>query len=405
MKKECIAMLLAGGLGSRIYVLTGDMAKPAVPFGGKFRIIDFPLSNCTNSGIDTVGVLTQYRPLELNSYIGSGQPWELDRMNGGVHILPPYQSNSGAGWYKGTANAIYQNIGFVDLYDPDYVAVLSGDHIYKMDYSRMLRRHKEAGADCTISVMEVPWQEASRFGIMNVDDRDTITEFEEKPAHPKSNLASMGIYIFTWKKLRAYLLQDEADPTSSNDFGKNVIPAMLRAGEKMAAYRFEGYWKDVGTLDSLWDANMDMLAPGSGLNLLDKRWPIYSRTPSCPPAFFAATADVGNSAVAKGCDIRGEVKNTVLSYNAVVEEGAQVTYSVVMPGAVVKKGARVEYAILGENSVVGEGAHVGAGPETAKDPDKWGVAVLGPQAHAAPGETVPAGAMLDKTHGQEAKKV
>ena len=404
MKKECIAMLLAGGQGSRLYVLTGDMAKPAVPFGGKFRIIDFPLSNCTNSGIDTVGVLTQYRPLELNSYIGSGQPWELDRMNGGVHILPPYQSNSGAGWYKGTANAIYQNIGFVDLYDPDYVAVLSGDHIYKMDYSRMLRRHKEAGADCTISVMEVPWQEASRFGIMNVDDRDTITEFEEKPAHPKSNLASMGIYIFTWKKLRSYLLQDEADPTSSNDFGKNVIPAMLRAGEKMVAYRFEGYWKDVGTLDSLWDANMDMLAPGSGLNLLDKRWPIYSRTPSCPPAFFAATADVGNSAVAKGCDIRGEVKNTVLSYNAVVEEGAQVTYSVVMPGAVVKKGARVEYAILGENSVVGEGAHVGAGPETAQDPDQWGVAVLGPRAEVSAGEAVPAGAMLDKTHGQEAKK-
>ena len=404
MKKECIAMLLAGGQGSRLYVLTGDMAKPAVPFGGKFRIIDFPLSNCTNSGIDTVGVLTQYRPLELNSYIGSGQPWELDRMNGGVHILPPYQSNSGAGWYKGTANAIYQNIGFVDLYDPDYVAVLSGDHIYKMDYSRMLRRHKEAGADCTISVMEVPWQEASRFGIMNVDDRDTITEFEEKPAHPKSNLASMGIYIFTWKKLRAYLLQDEADPTSSNDFGKNVIPAMLRAGEKMVAYRFEGYWKDVGTLDSLWDANMDMLAPGSGLNLLDKRWPIYSRTPSCPPAFFAATADVGNSAVAKGCDIRGEVKNTVLSYNAVVEEGAQVTYSVLMPGAVVKKGARVEYAILGENSVVGEGAHVGAGPETAQDPDQWGVAVLGPRVEVSAGETVPAGAMLDKTHGQEAKK-
>ena len=405
MKKECIAMLLAGGQGSRLYVLTGDMAKPAVPFGGKFRIIDFPLSNCTNSGIDTVGVLTQYRPLELNSYIGSGQPWELDRMDGGVHILPPYQSNSGAGWYKGTANAIYQNIGFVDLYDPDYVAVLSGDHIYKMDYSKMLRRHKETGADCTISVMEVPWQEASRFGIMNVDETDTITEFEEKPAHPKSNLASMGIYIFTWKKLRAYLLQDEADPASSNDFGKNVIPAMLGAGEKMVAYRFEGYWKDVGTLDSLWDANMDMLSPGSGLNLLDKRWPIYSRTPSCPPAYFAPSADVGNSAVAKGCDIRGEVKNTVLSYNAVVEEGAQVTYSVLMPGAVVKKGARVEYAILGENSVVGEGAHVGAGPETAKDPDKWGVAVLGPQAHAAPGETVPAGAMLDKNHGQEAKKV
>ena len=403
MKKECIAMLLAGGQGSRLYVLTGDMAKPAVPFGGKFRIIDFPLSNCTNSGIDTVGVLTQYRPLELNSYIGSGQPWELDRMNGGVHILPPYQSNSGAGWYKGTANAIYQNIGFVDLYDPEYVAVLSGDHIYKMDYSKMLRRHKDTGADCTISVMEVPWHEASRFGIMNVDAEDVITDFEEKPAKPRSNLASMGIYIFTWKKLRAYLLQDEADPASANDFGKNVIPAMLKAGEKMVAYRFEGYWKDVGTLDSLWDANMDMLSPGSGLNLLDKSWPIYSRTPSCPPAFFAETADGGNSAVAKGCDIRGEVKNTVLSYNAAVEEGAVVTYSVLMPGAVVKKGARVEYAILGENSVVGAGAHVGAGPETAADPDQWGVAVLGPCAEVADGETVPAGAMLYKSHGQEAK--
>ena len=396
-------MLLAGGQGSRLYVLTGDMAKPAVPFGGKFRIIDFPLSNCTNSGIDTVGVLTQYRPLELNSYIGSGQPWELDRMNGGVHILPPYQSNSGAGWYKGTANAIYQNIGFVDLYDPEYVAVLSGDHIYKMDYSKMLRRHKDTGADCTISVMEVPWHEASRFGIMNVDAEDVITDFEEKPAKPRSNLASMGIYIFTWKKLRAYLLQDEADPASANDFGKNVIPAMLKAGEKMVAYRFEGYWKDVGTLDSLWDANMDMLSPGSGLNLLDKSWPIYSRTPTCPPTFVGPNGDIGNSAVAKGCTILGEVKNTVLSYGSSVEEGAVVTYSVLMPGAVVKKGARVEYAILGENSVVGAGAHVGAGPETAADPDQWGVAVLGPCAEVADGETVPAGAMLDKSHGQEAK--
>ena len=406
MKKECISMLLAGGQGSRLYALTEHNAKPALPFGGKYRIIDFALSNCANSGIDTVGVLTQYRPLKLNSYLGNGQPWDLDRSDGGVHVLPPYVTSGDSGtWYKGTANAIYQNIGFIDLYDPQYVLILSGDHIYKMDYAKMLEYHKETGADVTISVLEVSMDEASRFGIMNVDDHDQICEFEEKPAHPKSNLASMGIYIFTWKKLRAYLLQDEADPTSSNDFGKNVIPAMLCAGEKMVAYRFEGYWKDVGTLDSLWDANMDMLAPGSGLNLLDKRWPIYSRTPSCPPAFFAATADVGNSAVAKGCDIRGEVKNTVLSYNAVVEEGAQVTYSVVMPGAVVKKGARVEYAILGENSVVGEGAHVGAGPETAKDPDKWGVAVLGPQAHAAPGETVPAGAMLDKTHGQEAKKV
>ena len=399
MKKECVAMLLAGGQGSRLYVLTGDMAKPAVPFGGKFRIIDFPLSNCTNSGIDTVGVLTQYRPLELNSYIGSGQPWELDRLNGGVHILPPYQSASGASWYKGTANAIYQNIGFVDLYDPEYVAVLSGDHIYKMDYSRMLQHHKDAGAACTISVMEVPWSEASRFGIMSVDEHDRITAFAEKPKEPKSNLASMGIYIFTWQKLRSYLLADEADPTSDNDFGKNIIPAMLDAGEVMSAYRFEGYWKDVGTLDSLWDANMDMLSPGSGLNLLDKKWPIYCRTPSCPPAFLGPHADVGNSAVAKGCGILGEVKNSVLSYNTQVGQGASVSYSVVMPGAVIEEGAVVQYAIIGERCRVGRGAQVGAPPETAQDPAEWGIAVLGPDTVIAPGEVVPAKALLDRHHG------
>ena len=398
MKKECVAMLLAGGQGSRLYVLTGDMAKPAVPFGGKFRIIDFPLSNCTNSGIDTVGVLTQYRPLELNSYIGNGQPWELDRMSGGVHILPPYQSATGASWYKGTANAIYQNIGFVDMYDPEYVVVLSGDHIYKMDYSDMLRRHKEAEADCTIAVMEVPWDEAPRFGIMNVDAADTIVEFEEKPKQPKSNLASMGIYIFSWQKMRAYLIADENDPASSNDFGKNIIPAMLNAGEKMVAYRFEGYWKDVGTLDSLWDANMDMLSPASGLNLLDKDWPIYGRTPSCPPAFVGERSDVGNSAIAKGCVIEGEVKNSVLSVNVTVKEGAQVSYSVLMPGAVVEEGAVVQYAILGENAVVAKGAKVGAAPETAEDPAQWGIAVLGPNTKLAENEVVAAKTMLDKTH-------
>ena len=398
MKKECVAMLLAGGQGSRLYVLTGDMAKPAVPFGGKFRIIDFPLSNCTNSGIDTVGVLTQYRPLELNSYIGNGQPWELDRMNGGVHILPPYQSATGASWYKGTANAIYQNIGFVDMYDPEYVVVLSGDHIYKMDYSDMLRRHKEAQADCTIAVMEVPWDEAPRFGIMNVDAADTIVEFEEKPKQPKSNLASMGIYIFSWQKMCAYLIADENDPASSNDFGKNIIPAMLNAGEKMVAYRFEGYWKDVGTLDSLWDANMDMLSPASGLNLLDKAWPIYGRTPSCPPAFVGEKSEVGNSAIAKGCVIEGEVKNSVLSVNVTVKEGAQVSYSVLMPGAVVEEGAVVQYAILGENAVVAKGAKVGAAPETAADPAQWGIAVLGPNTKLAENEVVAAKTMLDKTH-------
>lgn len=401
MKKECVAMLLAGGQGSRLYVLTGNMAKPAVPFGGKFRIIDFPLSNCTNSGIDTVGVLTQYRPLELNGYIGNGQPWELDRMNGGVHILPPYQSADGASWYKGTANAIYQNIGFVDLYEPEYVAILSGDHIYKMDYAAMLRRHKECGADCTISVMEVPWHEASRFGIMNVDKNDIITEFEEKPKEPKSNLASMGIYIFTWQKLRKYLIADEADPDSSNDFGKNVIPAMLNAGEKMAAYRFEGYWKDVGTLDSLWDANMDMLVPGSGLNLLDRSWPIYSRTPSCPPAFVGKNADVGNSAIAKGCAIQGEVKNSVLSYNTTVGEGASVSYSVIMPGAVIEDGARVEYAIVGEGCHIGKNAVVGLAPEKAAAPEKWGIAVLGPHSTVEDGQTVAPGAMV--ANAQEVK--
>lgn len=395
MKKECVAMLLAGGQGSRLHVLTGQMAKPAVPFGGKFRIIDFPLSNCTNSGIDTVGVLTQYRPLELNSYIGSGQPWEMDRLSGGVHILPPYQSAEGATWYKGTANAIYQNIGFVDLYEPDYVAILSGDHIYKMDYAAMLRHHKANGAACTISVMEVPWNEASRFGIMNVDEHGFITEFEEKPKEPKSNLASMGIYIFSWQKLRQYLIADEADPDSANDFGKNIIPTMLKSGEKMAAYRFDGYWKDVGTLDSLWDANMDMLSPGSGLNLLDRSWPIYSRTPSCPPAYVGANADVGNSVTAKGCTILGEVKNTVLSYRTTVGEGASVSYSVVMPGAVIEDGARVSYAIVGENCHIGKCAVVGLPPELAEDHNAWGITVLGPGSEVSDGEVVPAGAMRE----------
>ena len=401
MKKECVAMLLAGGQGSRLYVLTGDMAKPAVPFGGKFRIIDFPLSNCTNSGIDTVGVLTQYRPLELNSYIGNGQPWELDRMDGGVHVLPPYQTATGATWYKGTANAIYQNIGFVDMYDPEYVVILSGDHIYKMDYSDMLRHHKVNRADCTISVMEVPWSEASRFGLMSVDGEDRITEFAEKPKEPKSNLASMGIYIFTWQKLRRYLIEDEANPQSENDFGKNIIPAMLTAGERMVAYRFEGYWKDVGTLDSLWDANMDMLSPGSGLNLLDKNWPIYGRTPNCPPTFIGPEAKVNNSGIAKGCTIMGSVETSVLSTNTQIEEGAQVSYSVVMPGAVIGKNAKVSYAIVGENCRIGANAVVGTAPELAEDPDQWGIAVLGPKTEIAAGEIVPAKALLDKNHGKE----
>ena len=397
MKKECIAMLLAGGQGSRLYVLTKNVAKPAVPFGGKYRIIDFPLSNCTNAGIDTVGVLTQYKPLELNSYIGSGQPWDLDRSNGGVHILPPYMVEGDKGsWYKGTANAIYQNIGFVDMYDPEYVVILSGDHIYKMNYMKMVEAHKIAGAACTISVLEVPWDEASRFGIMNVDDKDNIVEFQEKPKQPKSNLASMGIYVFSWQKLREYLVNDEADPASSNDFGKNIIPKMLDAGEKMIAYRFEGYWKDVGTLESLWDANMDMLSRGD-LDLLDSDWPIYARLPAQPPAFLGKHAIVEHSVVTQGCDVEGRVFNSVLSDSVVVEEGADVSYSVLMPGVTVKRGAVVQYAILGEGVTVGAGAKVGGDPMTC-DPEQWGISVVGPAAAIADGETVAPKTMLNRNH-------
>ena len=393
-------MLLAGGQGSRLYVLTESMAKPAVPFGGKFRIIDFPLSNCTNAGIDTVGVLTQYRPLELNAYIGSGQPWDLDRDDGGVHILPPYQSATGASWYKGTANAIYQNMGFVDMYDPDYVIVLSGDHIYKMDYADMLAQHKRAGAACTISVMEVPWSEASRFGIMSVDGEDNITEFAEKPKEPKSNLASMGIYIFTWSKMREYLIADENDPKSENDFGKNVIPAMLGNHEKMVAYRFAGYWKDVGTLDSLWDANMDMLATGSGLDLFGHDWPIYGRSVSAPPAFLGEKSHVEHCALTRGCVVEGEAENSVLSENSVIEEGASVEYSILMPGAVVKKGARVAYAIIGENSAVGENAIIGARPDGSED---WGVTVVGPETDVPADYKLAAHHMLSKNMKEVAR--
>ena len=397
MKKECIAMLLAGGQGSRLYVLTSDVAKPAVPFGGKYRIIDFPLSNCTNSGIDTVGVLTQYKPLELNSYIGSGQPWDLDRLDGGVHILPPYMVEGDKGsWFKGTANAIYQNIGFVDMYDPEYVVILSGDHIYKMNYAKMVEAHKKAGAACTISVLEVPWAEASRFGIMAVDGEDNIVEFQEKPKEPKSNLASMGIYVFTWKKLREYLVSDEAAPASSNDFGKNIIPNMLNAGEKMVAYRFDGYWKDVGTLESLWDANMDMLSRGD-LDLLEDSWPIYARLPAEPPAFIGKSALVDHSVVTQGCEISGKVMNSVLSHGARVEEGAEVQYSVLMPGVTVKRGAVVRYAILGENCQVAAGASVGGSPESC-DPDAWGITVLGPGTNIEPGEVVAPKTMLNRDH-------
>ncbi len=375
MKKEVVAMLLAGGQGSRLYALTSNVAKPAVPFGGKYRIIDFPLSNCVNSGIDTVGVLTQYRPLELNSYLGNGQPWDLDRSDGGVHILPPYLGEGEQGsWYKGTANAIYQNIGFLDLYDPEYVVVLSGDHIYKMDYSEMVSFHKKSGAACTISVLEVTMEEAKRFGILNVEADDKVYEFEEKPPQPKSNLASMGIYVFTWSKLRKYLIDDEADPNSSNDFGKNIIPNMLNAGEKLMAYRFAGYWKDVGTINSLWDANMDLLAgSSSGLDMYDDSWPIYARTPIRPPHVTGPEAVISHSMITGGGQVNGSVANSVLFNSVTVEQGADIQYSILMPGATVKEGAKVYYSIVAENATVESGATVGAAPDGS---DGWGIAVV-----------------------------
>ena len=393
MKKECLAMLLAGGQGSRLCVLTENTAKPAVPFGGKFRIIDFPLSNCANAGLDTVGVLTQYRPLELNRYIGSGQPWELDSSDGGVFILPPYQTAEGASWYKGTANAIYQNIAFVDQYEPDYVAVLSGDHIYKMDYTELLDRHKQAKADCTVSVMEVPLSEASRFGILRVDADGMITEFAEKPKEPKSNLASMGIYIFTWQKLKKYLIEDENNKQSDHDFGKNIIPTMLAQKERMAVYHFSGYWKDVGTLDSLWDANMDLLAPGSGLNLLEKRWPIYARANSLPTVYLGENARVEHSVLSRGSNVEGSVFNSVVSENCTVDEDAEVAYSVLMPGVRVGRGARIAYAIIGEDARVGVQSVIGAAPEESDE--AWGISVVAPRVTVEPHYRLRPNRMLD----------
>lgn len=374
--KKCVAMLLAGGQGSRLGVLTSKIAKPAVPYGGKYRIIDFPLSNCANSGIDTVGILTQYKPLELNDYVGSGKPWDLDRTNGGVHILPPYQGQQGGNWYKGTANAIYQNLEFIERYDPEYVLVLSGDHIYKMDYSKMIKEHEETGAACTIAVLEVPLEEASRFGIMNTKEDGTIYEFEEKPKNPKSNLASMGIYVFTWKKLKKYLTEDEAKPDSSNDFGKDVIPAMLNAGELLRVYRFNDYWKDVGTVNSLWEANLDLLNPKIDLNLADQNWRIYSRTTGMPPQYISESADVENSLITDGCEVCGRIDYSVLFENVTVEEGADVEYSLVMPGAVIKKGAKVKYSIIAENAVIGEDAAIGEDPAVYGS-DNWGITVIG----------------------------
>lgn len=391
-KKEVVAMLLAGGQGSRLGVLTRKIAKPAVPFGGKYRIIDFPLSNCVNSGIEAVGILTQYQPLVLNEYIGNGQPWDLDGMHSGVNCLSPYQAVDGADWYSGTANAIFQNINYIDRYDPEYVVVLSGDHIYKMDYNKMLEYHKEKNAACTIAVIDVPLEEASRFGILNTHADGEIYEFDEKPEKPKSTHASMGIYIFSYKELKKYLIEDDENKNSSHDFGKDVLPAMLNAGERMFAYPFEGYWKDVGTIDSLWEANMDLLDPNVTLDLKD----IYSRNPMMPPHFVSNDAVIQNSLVADGCNVYGNLEFSILFSGVTIGKGATINSSIIMPGAVIEEGATVQFAIIAENTVVRKNAVVGAKPEDCENRDDWGIAVVGENSVIDEGAVVKPKEMIDR---------
>ena len=386
-------MLLAGGQGTRLGVLTQDVAKPAVPFGGKYRIIDFPLSNTINSGIETIGILTQYQPFELNQYIGNGQPWDLDRLNGGAFVLPPYQRGKVGEWYKGTANAIYQNINFIDRYNPDYVLILSGDHIYKMDYSEMLDAHKANNADCTISVLNVRLEEASRFGIMNTYDNNEIFEFEEKPKKPKSTKASMGIYIFTWEKLRDYLIRDEENKDSSNDFGKNIIPMMLKDKQRMFAFEFKGYWKDVGTISSLWEANMDLLNTGSGINLNDRNWKIYARNTAEPPQFVGENGVISNSIVSEGCDIDGKVTNSIISHGCTIAKGAEIRDSIIMPNSTIGANARICHAMVGWSSTIGENCVIGA-PQVAPVNGEWNIAVVGPEMDLPKNSVVKEGEMI-----------
>ncbi len=397
-KREMIAMLLAGGQGSRLGILTNHVAKPAVPFGGKYRIIDFPLSNCVNSGIDTIGVLTQYRPLELNAYIGNGQPWDLDRLFGGITILPPYMKATAGEWYKGTANAIYQNIEFIEMSHPTYVLILSGDHIYKMNYQMMLEYHKEKQADCTIAVLNVPLEEASRFGVMNTEENLRIYEFEEKPPQPKSTLASMGVYIFNWEKLKTYLIADEADKNSENDFGKNIIPKMLQAAENIFAYEYKGYWKDVGTVESLWEANMDLLDPNVPIELNDPPWKIYSRNGILPPQYIGINAKLSNSSISEGCSIDGEVENSIIFPDVTVKEGALIRNSILMPGVTVEKDSRIEYSIIAADTTIGSGVCMGA-CSSAEDPDSHpDITVIGQNLTISDGTVIPAGAMVGESN-------
>ncbi len=397
-KKKCIAMLLAGGQGSRLYALTNNIAKPAVSFGGKYKIIDFPLSNCVKSGIDTVGVLTQYQPLVLNDYIGNGQPWDLDRAFGGVHILSPYQGKHSSDWYKGTANAIYQNIHFIKQFDPDYVLVLSGDHIYKMNYSLMLNFHILNNADCTIAAINVSKKEASRFGILNTDKDNVIYEFEEKPKNPKSTLASMGIYIFSAKKLYKYLEEDNADSDSDNDFGKNVLPNMLKSGEKMMAYEFKGYWKDVGTINSLYEANMDLLGDKPKFDVSDSSWKIQSRSPLAPPQYFGDDAKAVNSIIMSGCEIYGTVENSVLASDVIIGRNAVVKNSIIMSDTIIEDGAKIEYSIIDERVKVGKNAVIGEPENSGK-----GIAVLGRDIDIAANAKIEGGRIVDRDTVREEK--
>lgn len=394
--KECVAMLLAGGQGTRLGALTKKVAKPAVPFGGKYRIIDFPLSNCVNSGIDTIGVLTQYQPFELNQYIGNGQPWDLDRLNGGIYVLPPYVRGKSGEWYKGTANAIYQNINFIDRFNPEYVLILSGDHIYRMDYSEMLSAHKKNKADCTIAVFNVPIEEASRFGIMNTEDDGRIYQFEEKPAKPKSTKASMGIYVFTWTVLREYLIADEHTKGSENDFGKNIIPTMLNDGKHLHAYTFNGYWKDVGTISSLWEANMDLLDENSGIDIQgDGSNRIYARTSAEPPHYISSSAVVSNSIISEGAVVLGEVTDSIVSHGAKIGAGSRIHNSVILPKAEIENGADVFFTIVGENAKVQAGAKVGE-ELTAPNGGEWEITVVGPSAVVPHGTSVKKGVTVEE---------
>lgn len=400
--KECVAMLLAGGQGSRLGVLTSNLAKPAVPFGGKYRIIDFPLSNCTNSGIDTVGVLTQYRPLKLNTYIGIGQPWDLDRMDGGVTILPPYAKQQIGEWYSGTANAIYQNIEFVDSYHPEYVLILSGDHIYKMDYSQMLEFHKSKQAGCTIAAIEVPWDEASRFGILNTDEDNKIYEFQEKPKNPVSDKASMGIYIFSWELLKHYLIEDQKTAGSSNDFGKNIIPSMLEQGESMYAYSFKGYWKDVGTIQSLWEANMDLLEDPPKLDLYDPKWRIYARNPVEPPHYIASGASVKRCIITEGGMIYGDVSHSVLFSGVYIGKGSRISNSILMPKVRIGMNTVIENAIIGEGAAIGDDCHIGCeAPQDGRCTygiDTSGLTVIGEGVEVPSRIKIGRGNMADKNY-------